>query len=436
MSNYTEFDELLSRYFEGCASKQEVAKLEERLLSDEQFARHVSRWCLMHRQVADLLAEKALHELMNGFVTGAPAPPQEILGKAARQVSEGTGERGNSAARSNLAWFGLAAAALAVVATSIAMWPRGGATSDSPNSTAVANIADSDQPPTGRVGTLTQLVDAQWMSGAPRYHHGQQLDVGNRIALVAGMAKITFDCGAEIVLEGPCEFIAQTPMAGYLKSGKITADVPRRAFAFAIFSPKVDFVDLGTSFGLNIGEQGDSQLHVFQGEVLCSRSAQDDKARGTVYHVTENNAVEFLPAGDGPNDIALNSQQFTDHITLRRGNNLPKGAVPEDRLALWLAADSGVTTDEKQRVISWQDILYGGNQSGEDATQIDEPARPRLIPDAVSGRPAVRFDGQSDYLLTTPLATTDDQTVIFVCQFSKSATDRSRRWGGQVLRGG
>ena len=59
---------------------------------------------------------------------------------------------------------------------------------------------------------------------------------GTRIALQSGMAKVTFDCGAEVVLEGPCDFVARAPMLGFLKSGRITADVPRRAFAFAILS--------------------------------------------------------------------------------------------------------------------------------------------------------------------------------------------------------
>src|SRR4029079_7005027 len=101
--------------------------------------------------------------------------------------------------------------------------------------------------------------------------------------------------------------------------------------------------------------------------------------------------------------------------------------------ALWLAADTGVTTDAAQKVVAWQDILYGDNRSAEDATQNDDRARPTLAPHALNGRPAVRFNGKSDYLLTTPLETTDDQTVVFVCQFSPSAYDKSRVWGGQIL---
>ena len=33
----------------------------------------------------------------------------------------------------------------------------------------------------------------------------------------------------------------------------------------------------------------------------------------------------------------------------------------------------------------------------------------------------------------TPLETTDDQTVIFVCQFSPTAFDKDRKWGGQII---
>ncbi len=60
-------------------------------------------------------------------------------------------------------------------------------------------------------------------------------------------------------------------------------------------------------------------------------------------------------------------------------------------------------TDAKQRVVAWPDILYGDNHSAEDATQIDERARPTLVPHAVNNHPAVRFNGQSDFLVTTPL---------------------------------
>ena len=100
---------------------------------------------------------------------------------------------------------------------------------------------------------------------------------------------------------------------------------------------------------------------------------------------------------------------------------------------MWLAADVAVTTDQRHRVVAWQDILYGDNHSAEDAIQESEEARPTVVADAINGHPGIRFNGTSDYLLTTPLETTDDQTVLFVCQFSPSAFDKDREWGGQIL---
>lgn len=388
----------MRRYFEGFIKRKELTQLEEKLLADEDFARHVSRWCMMHRQIADLVTEKLLHQLMDQFATRSPALRQEIFNKPVASKSTGSNRVKNALAMVRLDGLRIgsfAVAALVIGAISIAVWRSGRQPADvavSPPSPAATNPTDT-QPL--RFATLTQLIDAVWMHDAPHFHHGEQLVKGSRIALQTGMAKVTFDCGAEIVLEGPCDFVARNPMVGYLKSGKITADVPRRAFAFAILSPKVDFVDLGTSFGLNVGERGHAELHVFRGEVLCSRSDPEEKDHGTVYHVTANNAVEFLAAEGGPSDIAMNEQQFADHFVLRRGAKAQTGRLPEHNLALWLSADRGVTTDAERRVISWQDILYGDNQSGEDAIQVDEPARPLLVQDALAGRAAIRFDGNS-----------------------------------------
>jgi hypothetical protein len=77
--------------------------------------------------------------------------------------------------------------------------------------------------------------------------------------------------------------------------------------------------------------------------------------------------------------------------------------------------------------------LYADNQAAEDAIQAEEQARPLLVEDALKGHSVIRFDGDSDFLLTTPLQTTDDQTVLLVCQFSQSAFKKGRRWGGQIL---
>jgi anti-sigma factor RsiW len=448
---YGQYDRLLSRYVDGALDAKELGELERMLLSDNQFVEHVARWCLTHRQIADLLTESALHHLMDQFVQTSPGLARHKLSRMAavgvRKKNDDSLERKRGAeSRGRVgSWMprggirrGLALAAAASFA-GVAIWfaidrpaPQ---SEDKPLSTIARNGElrnDADQKPQ-IVATLTQVSDAVWRPGAPVLHTGQQLYKGGQVALKSGMAKVTYDCGAEVVLEGPCDFWLHDAMIGYLASGKITTNVPRRAFSFAILSPEVDFVDLGTSFGVTVGSTGHTELHVFEGEVLCSQTKLQEDEPNDVIHVTASNALAFGSAGAEPNDIKMDEHQFSKMISLRRApHSQPKG-LASSRLALWLAADIAVTTDSQHRVVSWQDILYGDNHSAEDAMQENEEARPTLVDDAVNGHPGIRFNGTSNYLLTTPLETTDDQTVMFVCQFSQSAYDKDREWGGQII---
>jgi len=84
-------------------------------------------------------------------------------------------------------------------------------------------------------------------------------------------------------------------------------------------------------------------------------------------------------------------------------------------------------------VVAWTDIRFGDNVSAEDALQADEAAQPFLAADAINGQPAVRFNGSSTFLVTTPLETTNDQTIFAVCQFSQRAVRPNRKRGGQIL---
>ncbi|NOK58821.1 MAG: hypothetical protein GFH27_549301n151 [Chloroflexi bacterium AL-W] len=70
--------------------------------------------------------------------------------------------------------------------------------------------------------------------------------------------------------------------------------------------------------------------------------------------------------------------------------------VPTQDLGLWLKADAGVTLDGAA-VISWAD--QSGN--GRDASQSTGAHQPTLVPNALNGLPALRFDGVEDFLTFT-----------------------------------
>src|SRR5439155_12098304 len=99
----------------------------------------------------------------------------------------------------------------------------------------------------------------------------------------------------------------------------------------------------------------------------------------------------------------------------------------KDGLQLWLRADEGVTADANGAVTAWTD----GSGKGNNATQSDATAAPRLVPDAINSKPAVRFDGVNDFLdvASSPsIAITGDIASYFVVKFDDFATYRAV-WG-------
>ncbi len=104
--------------------------------------------------------------------------------------------------------------------------------------------------------------------------------------------------------------------------------------------------------------------------------------------------------------------------------------VPQQDLALHLAADQGVKLDSGGRVQAWSD------QSGRQhhATQAIENQRPVLIGNAHHARPAVRFDGARRFLhLAEPLLTTDKCTIFAVVTDSGPPGPREilSNWSGR-----
>lgn len=422
MNDLNKFDQLLGRYLDGQATALESAELSAMLLTDPRNARRASELSLLHRQVSELMAEAQLHAMMDQYMDS-----RSTVGTA----SFGRETRARNATDRRWGWPQLAVAAAALVLLTV-YFTRPHWRPPAAQFVDAQILNPPNSPPHAEsAATLTQLVDAVWSPGGTRFVPGSQLERQSRIKLEAGMAKITFECGAEVVIQGPCDFVVRDEMVGLLHRGTLTANVPRRAFAFAILSPDVDFIDLGTSFGLSVDEAGKSELHVFEGEVLYNAS-RDTGRRPPAVHVTQKQAVGFEGKGQSKS-IDLDEGKFARLLQLRKATAPHEAPVADAQLALWLSADTGVSMDQENRVVAWQDAVTSTNRSGEDATQKDPEAQPIWVADGIHSRPAVRFDGSSDYMITTPLETTDDQTVLIVVQFSEAAFDESRQWGGQIL---
>ena len=116
------------------------------------------------------------------------------------------------------------------------------------------------------VATVTDARNCRWDKVNEPITVGQPLE-SRELILATGLAEITFADGAKVFLEGPARLALASPSRGYLHRGKLMARVPRKAIGFTVETAAATVVDLGTEFGVDVDEQGQTDVHVFQGRV-------------------------------------------------------------------------------------------------------------------------------------------------------------------------
>ena len=85
-----------------------------------------------------------------------------------------------------------------------------------------------------------------------------------------GFAEITFDSGAQVVLEGPASLDLNSAWDATLRRGTLKANVPTEAMGFRISNPSVEVVDLGTVFTMIADRSGAADVLVLKGMVETS----------------------------------------------------------------------------------------------------------------------------------------------------------------------
>jgi hypothetical protein len=290
--------------------------------------------------------------------------------------------------------------------------------------------ASPGSPPVARV---TGLSGCEWPAGETGLKFGDTLAPGQRLRLTKGVLQLTYDAGTRVMLEGPVDMVMTTAIEAKLSSGKIAAAVPRFARGYTILTPTAEVVDLGTEFGVAVDKVGDSEIHVFDGDVV-TRPIGEKGLEMHLVHTRQDEAVKFEVDADKPERIRADSKKFVRRLI----PDLPASELPPlphtDKLALWLAADVMPAVPEGSPVSVWPDILIGENSFPDDAWQFDERLCPTWIRDA-EDRPAIRFDGWSTYLSTSPMEAGDQQTA-FVVFAPSPASFASAAHGGMLLKHG
>jgi hypothetical protein len=151
----------------------------------------------------------------------------------------------------------LAAAAVILLAFRFGMENGGAGRSDG----GLSAEQESDEP----VGRLSAAKDCFWKGVTSQI--GDEFRRGQRVELVSGFAEITFDCGAQVMLEGPAILDLRSAWEAVLQQGSLKANVPSEAIGFRVSNASVDVVDLGTEFSMLAEAGGATEVFVLKGSV-------------------------------------------------------------------------------------------------------------------------------------------------------------------------
>jgi hypothetical protein len=129
------------------------------------------------------------------------------------------------------------------------------------------SLIPNPSPKAPSVGQITGMDDCQWADSntAPI---AADVRLGQKYQLASGLMEITYDTGAKVILQGPVTYEVETRNGGFLSLGKLTGKVEAaNAKGFAVRTSTATVTDLGTEFGVEVLEGGDSEIHVMVGAV-------------------------------------------------------------------------------------------------------------------------------------------------------------------------
>ena len=270
------FYDLVLRYFDGDLDAAELDELNELLRSDGLLRDAFAALCVRTRMVREIgepqrQAETRTADGSEGIITQL---------KLARDEARGRGRGGM--ARWVRAFAALAALALVSVGLFLGF---SGETTDLPVDDRVS------RPVAGKnhIARLVQVVKARWGAENSDLRRGSRLSQG-KLRLESGLAKLRFSSGAKVTLEGPAEYEIVDDDLTRLISGRLSAKIPRSAIGFKVDTPTARVIDLGTAFGVDVEEDGATEIAVFEGEVEVELPENTPSEKGKRL-ITHGNSV-------------------------------------------------------------------------------------------------------------------------------------------------
>lgn len=346
---------LISGMTDGTLSDAEFAELSARLANDPA-AR--AAWFLRN-------------DIERGLVHAVPAVTQPTRSERSRPTSRpadlpAVGIRGASLSRR-----GIVAAATTACLMIAAVW--------------LATRGPVAPPPLARV-TDAQFVVAGGSTAPPR--PGDALDAGT-VRLGAGLLQITLRNGVVIALQGPASLDLIDDTKAFLGGGSAVVKVPKGMSGFRLDTATTQVLDLGTEFAVRAGDGTATDVQVYDGAVIASRT----DGGGLPTRLEAGEAARFSTLEADPQRIRFVPGRFVRNASV-------SPAIEDHRFA---AADEAVRMYGRPQVAAIRVSRPGGPVTIDG--RLDDWPAPGFA-SSVPGRPAathgvegsMRYDDEHLYI--------------------------------------
>ncbi|QDU89080.1 FecR protein [Pirellulimonas nuda] len=250
---------LISRYCDNDLSAADRDRLIAWLREDDQHAYRLARELLLHSRLQDLLQQQEMQSL--AWVEALDAAPGPGDPKAGWPV---VGKR---------RWV----SRLAVLAACLAL---------------AVGVGYWFKPP-AVVAQVSRIAGAAVTSRGEKLAVGDLLVPGERLRIDRGVVLLTFECGAQVLVEAPAVFVPEHAMACTLERGGASAQVPTQAIGFTLSTPLARITDLGTEFRLRWLDESRFDLHVFDGLVEVGLNRRFKHALDAPLTISEGRSIRF-----------------------------------------------------------------------------------------------------------------------------------------------